>query len=201
MTTFELSDTTCTYRTLADTLRDDAKTFSLTNVKIEGSEDDMRLLFRNVRGHPAMEVFSLKNVSTVDPNATLDLIVSSVLISASNIRSLHVENTPLKSSTIATVAYCDSIQSLSIPKNGYTDADAIVIADALTSSSSTLSSRLHSLDLSGNELSDVGGQYLERLLEKNTNIRSLRLNDNKNMSRDEYAKISAKLVGRTASAA
>ncbi|KAL7577982.1 hypothetical protein ACA910_007599 [Epithemia clementina (nom. ined.)] len=195
MSTIEISNTTCTYKSLASNLKDNVKVFRLSNVKIEGTEDDMHQLMRNMRGHPCMETFFVKNVTTADPNATLDMIVSSLLASAPRIDTIHIENTSIDASTLATVSYCDSLQSLELPRNGFQDKDAAVIADALTSSS------VQSLDLSGNELSNVGGQYLERFLEKNTTIRTISLNGNKNMSGDECAKISAKLMGRTAMAA
>ena len=196
MTSLELSDTTTTYKSLSSMLRDDAKSFRLTNVKIEGNEQDMYMFMRNTRGHPALEDFYVKNVTTADPEATLDMVLSSLFASARKIFKVHIENTPIQAATVATVSYCDTIESLCLPSNGYTDADAAVIADALATSSS-----VHTIDLSGNDLSDVGGQCLERFLEKNTTIRSLVLTGNKNMSGDEYAKISAKLVGRTAMAA
>ena len=196
MTSLELSDTTTTYKSLSSMLRDDAKSFRLTNVKIEGNEQDMYMFMRNTRGHPALEDFYVKNVTTADPEATLDMVLSSLFASARKISKVHIENTPIQAATVATVSYCDTIESLCLPSFGYTDADAAVIADALATSSS-----VHTIDLSGNDLSDVGGQCLERFLEKNTTIRSLVLTGNKNMSGDEYAKISAKLVGRTAMAA
>ncbi|KAL7579381.1 hypothetical protein ACA910_014052 [Epithemia clementina (nom. ined.)] len=198
MTSLEFSNTTCTFRTLASSLRDDTISFRLTNVRIEGTENDMQLLFKSARGHPTLEIFHVNNVTTVDPSVTLDLILSSLLVSAPRIHTVHVENTAIRASTIATIGYSDSIKTVSLPKNGYTDTDASIIAEALVSSPSL---SLHSVDFSGNELSDLGGQYLERFLEKNKGIVTLRLDGNKNMSRDGYAKVSAILVGRTASAA
>ncbi|KAL7579383.1 hypothetical protein ACA910_014053 [Epithemia clementina (nom. ined.)] len=197
------NDNSCSYehyllfKNLASALKDNTKSLRLENVKIEGTNDDMQRLFSCVRGHPSLESFHAINVSTVDPTVTLDLIVSSLLVSAQRIQTVHIESTPIQASTIASVVYSDTVQSLSIPMNGYKDADASLIADALMSSPPSL----HSVDLSGNELSDVGGQYLERFVENNTGIRSLCLNGNKNMSGDRCAKISAKLVGRTALAA
>lgn len=175
-------------------LRDDSKCIRLADVRIEGTDDDMRLFFRNARGHPTLEEFHLKNVTTADPHVTLDLILSTLLVSAPRIHTVHIENTSIEASSIAAISYCSTMRSLTLRKNGYTDADALVLADALLSSLSPL----HTLDLSSNDLSDVGVDYLERLLEKNTTIRTLSLNDNKNITCDISAKI---LVGRAATAA
>lgn len=144
-----------------------------------------------------MKEFSVTSVSTVDSTITLDVIVSCLLVSGTNIHTLLIENTPIQASSIACIAYSKTMESLTLRKNGYKDADAIVIAEALLSSESSL----HSLDLSSNDLTDLGGQYLERLLEKNSTIQALCLDNNQGMSPDEYAKLSAKLVRRTASSA
>ena len=199
MTTFELSNTTCSFKSLANSLSDNAKIFRLTDVKVEGSEDDMLKLMQIIRGHPSLEEFHVENVCTTGGDeVTLDSVVSSLLASATSIRILHIENTPIRSATLSVVSYCSTLQTLSLPKNGYKDADASVIADALLGNAS---SNVQAVDLSGNELSDVSGQYLERLLEKNTSVHTLSLNGNANMSGDEFDKISAKLVGRAAMAA
>ena len=116
MTTFELSNTTCSFKSLANSLSDNAEIFRLTDVKVDRSEDDMLKLMQIIRGHPSLEEFHVKNVSTtVGDEVTLDLVVSSLLASARSIRILHVENTPIRSVALTAVSYCSTLQTLSVP--------------------------------------------------------------------------------------
>ena len=115
MTTFELSNTTRSFKSLANSLSDSAEIFRLTDVKVEGSEDDMLGFMRTIRGHPSLEEFHVKNVSTTGGDkVTLDLVVSSLLASARSIRILHVENTPIRSVALTAVSYCSTACLLQI---------------------------------------------------------------------------------------
>lgn len=192
-TKLELRNTTSTFKKLANQLDDHIEFLRLEDVKIEGSEEDMIFyLARTVRGHPSLREVYIKNVTTNDHSISLDLVVSSILVSVDNIESLHIENTPVKASAVATVAYCSSLKYLSLPNNRYTDEDAKVIADGLSSNKS-----VEMVDLSRNILSDKGGRQLVLCLEKNTSLRTFKLDGNRKLSGDICAKIQAKLVGRT----
>lgn len=196
MSTVEFVDQTCTIKDLITSMKDDVAVFKLIDVSIEGNDDDMFTLSSTVRGHPSLKEFICKNVKVVDPSASLDLVISSLLVSAYKIETLELENTPVKSSALLTLGHCPTLKKLVLSKNGYNDADATKIADALAGNKV-----IKVVDLSDNELSDVGCKAFEICLDSNKSVSTLTLSGNGGISGDKFNKIEAKLSGRAAIAA
>eukprot|EP00522_Entomoneis_paludosa_P012391 CAMPEP_0172457754 /NCGR_PEP_ID=MMETSP1065-20121228/23992_1 /TAXON_ID=265537 /ORGANISM="Amphiprora paludosa, Strain CCMP125" /LENGTH=197 /DNA_ID=CAMNT_0013211665 /DNA_START=74 /DNA_END=667 /DNA_ORIENTATION=- len=197
MTVVELSDKTCDLKELAQLVGKNGVTaLRLTNVELAGSDDDMFGFATVVRGHPTIEEFKMIDVKIADPTTSLDNTVSCLLVSASCIHTLHLENTRVSATTISTATHCSTLKKLVLPKNGFTDADAGVVANSLSSNKS-----IETVDLSNNDLSDVGCKAFESCLDKNKALCVLKLEGNGGISGDEFTKIEAKLRGRTASAA
>ena len=196
MSTVEYIDKTCTIKELFQAMEDDVAVFKLIDVSIEGDDDDMYSLSSKVRGHPNLKEFICKNVKVVDTSTSLDLVVSSLLISAYKIETLELENTPVKSSALLTLGHCPTLKKLVLCKNGYNDADATKIADALAGNKV-----ITTVDLSDNEMSDVGCKAFEICLDKNDSVNTLNLSGNGGISGEKFNKIEAKLQGRAAIAA
>ena len=114
MTAIEINSTSCSFKELSLLLKnDDTKTFILSNVNVEGTQEDMHLFFASLRGHPVIEVFCLVNVTT-DEAGLLNIPVSSLLLFAPNLRTVHIENSDVSTSVVALAAsYSRSLKCLS----------------------------------------------------------------------------------------
>ena len=196
MPTIEIVDTSITFVELAALVEADSVTLlRLTNVKIEGDDDDAFLLSRSLRGHPSLEEVSFVNVTLAQEGMKIDAMIEMMLVSCQSLTVLNLDNVPVQAKSVATVAYCETLKTLSLPNNGFNNIDAKTIADAVEASKS-----VESLDLSGNKISDTGCKSLALCLEKNKIIQKMTLSGN-SISGTESTKLESALQARTAVAA
>lgn len=195
MTTLEKTNTKITFVDLAGLVEDDEmKVLRLTNVTISGDEDDAFRLSRSLRGHPALEQVILSNI-TLDEGMKMDSIIEMMLVSSQNLVVLKLDNVPVQAKSVATVAYCQTLETLALPNNSFNDVDAKSIADAVEASES-----VKEVDLSGNRISDSGCKSLGLCLEKNKVIEKISLAGN-SISGAESTKLESTLQARAAVAA
>jgi hypothetical protein len=145
----------------------------LEDVELDGTEDDIINLAKVLRGHYYLEEFSLTSVTLTDSSLTLDVVVSMLLVSVPDLWILKLEKVPISSSALATAGYCTSLKTLLVPNSGLTDEDTITLAEAVAQSPS-----IELIDISGNEMSDLGCVAFANALEKNTSIQTIRLEGN-----------------------
>lgn len=161
-TTVEFSNTSLSLVELTRLVdQDTVQQVRLDNVQLQGSDDDMYQLSRKLRGHPSLEVFSCKKVST-EEGTSLDAAVSCLLVSAYKLQTLHLEETPVTSSALLAVAHCTSLRHLELPNNGYSDDCAQIIVKGLIDSHDEL---IKTLDLSGNKISATTSKGLKSSLD------------------------------------
>lgn len=196
MTTLEKTNTKTTFVDLAGMVEDDEmKVLRLTNVEIAGDEDDAFRLSRSLRGHPALEQVILTNITLADEGMKMDAIIEMLLVSSQNLVVLKLDNVPVQAKSVATVAYCGTLETLSLPNNSFNDVDAKSIADAVEASTS-----VKEVDLSGNCISDSGCKSLGLCLDKNKVIEKISLAGN-SISGAESTKLESTLQARAAVAA
>ena len=195
-TTVEKKNTSTTYVELAGLVENDGmKTFRLSNVEISGDEDDAFRLSRSLRGHPGLEEVYLTNITLTEEGLKMDNIIEMLLVSSQSLKVLKLDNVPVQAKSVATVAYCETLETLALPNNKFNDVDAKAIADAVESSTS-----VKEVDLSGNRISDSGCKSLGLCLEKNKVIEKISLSGN-SISGAETTKLESTLQARVAVAA
>jgi len=198
MTDIVISNETVTFKSLTSMVKkdDDFKAFELDSVKIEGSEDDMIMLSKAIRGHPCMKTFMLKNVTVANESVDLDQVVEMLLITCPKLRTLHLENAPISATSIATAGYCSTLEELLVPNSKLNDKDAATVAAAVAQNQS-----VRVVDLTGNDMTDVGCLSFSKALEKNLSLQTLKLDGNGDISSENRNKIAGQLSERIAKAA
>ena len=195
MFSIDKSNTKTSFRELADLVEpDNLKVLRLTNVEIAGDEDDEFYFARAVRGHPGIEQVILTNI-TLDKGMNMDSVIEMMLVSCHELHTLKLNAVPVRAKSCATLAYCETLETLALTNNGFNDIDAKLIAESVETNKSVTS-----VDLSGNRISDVGCKSLRLCLEKNTTITEIKLAGN-SISGSETLMLETKLQGRTAVAA
>lgn len=196
MSTVEKKNTSITFAELAGLVQDDEmKILRLTDVEIAGDEDDAFDLSRSLRGHPSLEQVILTNITLTEASMKMDAIIEMMLVSAQSLKALKLDNVPVQAKSVATVAYCETLDVLALPNNRFNDMDAQAIADAVEASKS-----VKEVDLSGNRISDAGCKSLGMCLEKNQVIEKISLVGN-SISGAESTKLESTLQARAAVAA
>jgi Leucine-rich repeat (LRR) protein len=165
--------------------------FRLEGVELEGTEDDIIFLSKALRGHPYLDEFHMANITLTDSTLNLDQVVSLVLVTVTDLKILELENVPISASALASVGYCTYLKTVAFPNSNLTDEDASVLATAVTQSGS-----IELIDLSGNDLSDLGCIAFASALVKNTSIKSIRLEGNGKISGDVRTQIETTLLER-----
>jgi Ran GTPase-activating protein (RanGAP) involved in mRNA processing and transport len=194
--TIEKSDTTVSFKELAGLIEDgDINVIRLTNLTIEGNDTDAFALSRSIRGHPGLEEVYMTNIKCLDSEVNLDMIVEMMLVSCSKLCVLKIDAVPMKASAVSAIQYCEALESLLLPNNGFNDMDASLIADALAASKC-----IQTIDLSGNKISNIGCKSFQICIEKNDSVKEIILAGN-SISGDETTKIQTKLQARAAIAA
>jgi Ran GTPase-activating protein (RanGAP) involved in mRNA processing and transport len=176
MTIVSYSNTTKSFDELAHELNIDEVTgLYLKEVEITGDDADM-LFAKCLRGHPSLEEFTMIGVTLKDPNASLEIAMSMLLVSTPRLSSVHMENTHISQSALQAIVYCSAkLTKLLLPNNGLTDKDA----DSIAKYASSHGNSIEEMDLSGNDISDLGGAALNKALEKNVSLRALKLDNNR----------------------
>lgn len=165
--------------------------FKLESVELEGSEDDIIKFSKALRGHPYLDELHMINITMTDSSLNLDQVVSLVLVTVTDLKVLELENVPISTSVLASVGYCTNLKQVAFPKSNLTDEDASVLAEAVTQSDS-----IEMIDLSGNDLSDLGCIAFASALVKNTSIKSIRLDGNGKISGEQRTQIETTLLER-----
>jgi Ran GTPase-activating protein (RanGAP) involved in mRNA processing and transport len=175
MTLIHVKDEKITIRSLYGMIDRASKleAIDLKSVELDGTEDDITNLAKVLRGHYYLEEFSLTSVTLTDSSLTLDEVVSMLLVTVPDLMLVRLEQAPVTSSALATAGYCTSLKTLLVPNSGLTDEDAIRLAGAVAQSPS-----IELIDISGNEMSDLGCVAFANALEKNTSIQTIRLEGN-----------------------
>eukprot|EP00977_Amphora_coffeiformis_P015970 scaffold4833_cov233-Amphora_coffeaeformis.AAC.5 len=196
MTTVDKSNASTTFVELAGLVEcDTTRVIRLTDVAITRDEDDAFRLSRFLRGHPSLEEVILANITVPDGSFNMDAIIEMMLVSSQNLRVIKLDNVPVRAKSVSTLVYCETLETLALPNNGFNDVDAKQIADAVENSNSVTN-----MDLSGNKISDVGCKSLGLCLEKNKIIQEIKLSGN-SVSGAESTKLESKLKARAAIAA
>ena len=196
MTSIDKANTTITFSELQGLIADDEiKVIRLTDVEIGGDDDDAFAFSRAIRGHPGLEEVNLTNIKLANEGVDLDLVIEMMLVSCPNVSILKLNNVPVRAKSVGTLAFCESLTTLALPNNSFSDVDAKLIADSVESNKSVTS-----VDLSGNSISDVGCKSLRLCLEKNSVIAEINLAGN-SITGAEAGMLETKLQSRSAIAA
>ena len=139
--------------------------FNLEDVLLDGTANDIIDLSKALRGLPFLEEFHMTNVTLTDSKLTLDQVVSMILVTVPNLTLIKLEKTPVTASALATAAYYNSLKTLLVPNSSLTDKDAIKLAQTVTQSAS-----IQLIDITGNDLTDLGCVAFLTALNKNTSI-------------------------------
>lgn len=198
MTALEITGETTSFKTLATAVfKDDGlEVFRLEDVTIQGSERDELDLSKAVRGHPALKEFTIKNAKVGEESLNLDGVISMLLVTAVKLEKLHLENCSITSSALATLGYCSTLKELKLVNLSLKDSDAGIIAGGVAQSQS-----IKTIDLSGNDMSDLGCVAFKNALDKNTSLCTLSLNGNSQISSENLGLIESQLRNRAANAA
>lgn len=196
MTIVEKSNASTTFVELAGLVEcDTTSVLRLTDVEIGGDADGVFRLSRSLRGHPSLEEVALTNIAITDGSIKMDSIIEMMLVSSQNLRVIKLDNVPVHAKSVSTLVYCETLETLALPNNGFNDLDAKQIADAVENSES-----VKTVDLSSNRISDVGCKSLGICLEKNKVIEEIKLSGN-SVSGAESTKLESTLRARAAIAA
>lgn len=193
MTVIEYTNETISFSDLANKVlkHDDMVTFKMKDCKITGGERDMITCSKAFRGHPKMKEFSLSNVTVVDAETDLDQVISTILVTCEELKTLGLEKVKVSPSALSTIGFCGSVKTLLMPNSDLKDEDVSAVATALAASQS-----LTVVDLSGNDFSDTGCLAISKALEKNVSLTELKLDGNGKISGDSRNKIELTLRER-----
>jgi Ran GTPase-activating protein (RanGAP) involved in mRNA processing and transport len=169
----------------------DMNVLKLESVVLDGTEDDIISLSKAIRGHPYLEEFRWSDVTLTDLSLTLNQVVSMLFVTVPDLHVVQLEKLPITTSALATAGYCTSLRQLLLPNSNLNDKDATFIADAIAKNPV-----LEVIDLSANDLSDIGCVAFANALQKNTSIREIKLGGNGNISSATKSQIETTLRNR-----
>jgi len=149
------------------------KSFLLENAKLTGDDDAMLRLSKAFRGHQTLEEFTMSNVTLADESVDLDLLVSMLLVSARDIKTLRLDNVKVKSGALSAVGYNSTLTKLVVTNCKMTDKDAIAIAAAAGQCPS-----MKIVDVSSNDMSDLGWSAFHKAAEKNLHLEVVQMEGN-----------------------
>jgi Leucine-rich repeat (LRR) protein len=176
-------NTSVSYNEIAFELTNEAVTsVFLIGVEIYGTASDLTLA-KALRGHANLKQFHLRDVTLRDSESaattsSFDLILSMLFIAVPNLSVVHIENTKLPPNALQALSHCTTLQTLRLIKCQLTDFHASTIAAVLQSSHSCI----ERIDLSGNDMTDIGCKCLAVSLNKSTlkfSVQDIKLNDNR----------------------
>jgi Leucine-rich repeat (LRR) protein len=167
---------------------------SLDQVTIDGDEEDMLSLSKHFRGS-GLESVSFCNVIFTDSTFDLTQIISTLLVSADNLKFLKLEKCKFTPSALACLGYCSSLKTLHLPGNKLTDEDAVKIAEGLGASS------IEAIDVSNNDLTDLGCRALSAAIRKDKMVSDINIEGNKKISFQRRNSLLGSVQERSAKAA
>ncbi|GAX21025.1 hypothetical protein FisN_1Lh303 [Fistulifera solaris] len=172
MTTLEISSTHTTFAQIRAKLEAAGKfsKFVMDNVTIDGDEEDMIALAKHFRGKP-LESVTFRNVVATDAEVDLGLIISTILVTASQFKHLQVKGMCFGAkSVISSVSYASALESIELVQCGLVDEDAMKMVDALAKASTVTS-----VDVNGNEFSDFCAHAFTDGLKKKTSVTNVKI--------------------------
>ena len=198
MTRLEVINKHVTLQELTAGILDDHVTvFHLENVVIDGNDGDLIRFTKQLRGHPGIEEFSFINVTVSNDAVHLNSIIEMLLCTVPHIHILQIEHThALSADALAAIGYCAPLRKLMLSNNDFKDECAATIAAAVAQNGS-----IEHVDLTLNDMTDVGCAAFARALEKNTHLHVLRLDGNGRISGSKLSELSCALSERAAKAA
>lgn len=169
---FDLTNESITFSALVAKLEacNHLERLSLDGVTLEGNEDDVHVLTKYFRGHSHLESASFRNVQFSDAEVDLELILSMLLISSDKLTELSVEGCSVKSSVITSITYNSTLESIRMVDCGLTDEDVMKLVDALAKAST-----ITSVDVSGNNISDLASHAFTQGLKQKTKVTSVQV--------------------------
>jgi hypothetical protein len=166
-------------------------TFKLEHVELDGTEGDIIEFSKALRGHQYLEEFHLINVTLTDASLNLDQVVSLILVTVPYLHLVKLEKAPVSSSALAGASYCASLKTVLVPNSSLGDKDAVELAKAVSASPS-----IELVDISGNDISDLGCVAFLDALKKNTSVKTIRLEGNGKISGSHLTLMETALVDR-----
>lgn len=196
MTVIEYSNHTACLKVLRVKIEYDdcLTTLTLKDVELEGDDQQMLNFSRALRGHPSLEEVNFDNVTCVEKAVDLDGALSMLVVSGQNLQKLSIKNMKVSSAVLSTVGY-SSLKQLEVINCGLDDASATALAGSIANMPS-----LQSIDLTGNNMTDLGCLAFTKVLEKNLSLHVIKLDGN-NVSTESQTQMAAKLRERVAQAA
>lgn len=146
------------------------KSLSLDGVTLEGDADDLHVFTKYLRGHSHLESARFRNVKFSSEGVDLELILSMLLISTDKLAELSVEGCSVKKSVISAVTYNSTLDSIRLVNCGLTDEHAMKLVDALAKAST-----ITSVDVSGNDFSDLATHAFTQGLKQKTKVTSVQV--------------------------
>lgn len=139
------------------------------------------------QGHPKLEEVEFKDV--VCMTGTLHLVLQMILVSVHQLKALRLKGISISRTVIMALPYCLSLKQLSLVQCQLNDADAAALSLALVNHPA-----VEAVDLSCNDLSDIGIVAFSRVLDKNLALITLRLDGNGKVSGQQRADVEGKLL-------
>ena len=168
---------------------DDLSTLLVQDVSLQGSESDLLDVSKFFRGHQSLVSVTFRNVDTSGAETDLSQVISTLLIAAYKVRDLTLDHSDFSVSSLACLAYCNTLQTLQLPNNDLTDENAVAIADFLSQSTS-----IHSVDLQNNNLTDLGCHAIADAVKKSSgSIESVNVQGNGQISVEERTCLASNL--------
>ena len=167
MTTISIHSKSISFQELVTKFKRTAypTTFALDDVTIDGSQVDMQFFRRALRACPTLERIAWRNVKPVDQNVSLDAILSEVFVAIPNLTHVKVDNCCVSGGGLCCVAYSESIQAVMVRGCCLRDRDALILAEACARLPN-----LEVIDVSHNQISEVGCDAAFQILKKNPSI-------------------------------
>ncbi|GAX12370.1 hypothetical protein FisN_1Hh303 [Fistulifera solaris] len=172
MTTLEISNTHTSFAEIRSKLEAAGKfsKFVLNSVTIDGDEEDMIAVAKHFRGKP-LESATFRNVVATDSEVDLGLIVSTILVTASQFKHLQVKGMCFGAkSVIGSVSYASALESIELARCGLVDEDAMKMVDALAKASTVTC-----VDVTGNDFSDFCAHAFADGLKKKTSVTNVKI--------------------------
>lgn len=182
---------------IADIADDHVKVFHLENVVVDGDDMDLVRFTKALRGHPGIEEFSFINVTVSNDAVHLNSIIEMLLVTVPHIHILQIEHThALSAEALAAIGYCFPLRTLLLSNNDFKDECAATIAAAVAQNGS-----IEHVDMTLNDMTDVGCAAFARALEKNVHLHVLKVDGNGKISGNKMSELNCALSERAAKAA
>lgn len=172
MTTFELSDAHTTFSEMRAKLEaaGSCSNFVINNVTIDGDEEDMIMVAKYFRGK-VIKSATFRNIVATDAEVDLGLIISTILVTSSQLKQLRVEGMKFGvTSLVGSVSYSLGLESIELVKCGLVDGDAMKLVDALAKASNVTY-----VNVTGNEFSDFCAHAFADGLKKKTSVTNFKI--------------------------